>query len=230
MQTLSMIVAEHNIVLNQKFVLTNFEMAEMRSFTREFPNAQAKGCLFQLSPSIYRRIKMYGLAPRYGNDVVFALQMRELLALAYLPAHEIEASFFAIKITYPDEVKPLLEWFESTYVLGRKRRHSQVTRSDALFPTKMWSVYDSVTENIPRTQNVVESWHNRWWHLVGENPCVYALIQSFREKRNKVRCKSQPVLAGIIKNYQTSKFNATKTFFVLWQTVKISPRTNTCWV
>lgn len=197
MQALNELASDANIVLNPKFVLTDFERAEMNSFVREFPSAKSKGCKFHFGQSMYRRIQQYGLAQRYGMDVKFSLKMRQLLALAYLPDGEIEQAFFLIKPDFDDSVAPLLDWFQNTYIVGKKRRHSQSTRVEAMFPPNVWSVHDSVVENIPRTQNIIESWHNRWRHLVGDKPGVYRVIEHIREEEHKVRGQSERALAGI---------------------------------
>lgn len=185
-----------DIELNPKVVLTDFERAEMNAFKIIFKNVESKACIFHLGQSIYRRIASYGLARRYSNDTDFAVLLRQLFALAYLPEDEIEAAFFQIQPQYPDEAKELLDWFQTTYVVGKKRRRSQATRTEALYPPKLWSVYSSVLDNIPRTQNIVESWHNRWRHLVGFSPGVYSLVGHFRQEQNKVRCDSQRAIAG----------------------------------
>lgn len=103
----------------------------MRAFIREFPNAKSKGCMFHLGQSIYRQIQENGLARKYGIDVEFSLQMRMLGALAFLPESEVEAAFFLIKPIYPDEAKPVLDWFEATYMCwekngGEAKRHERI--------------------------------------------------------------------------------------------------------
>lgn len=198
MAALVQIADEHNLVLNPKIIITDFEQAEMKSFVREFTCAESKGCLFHFGQNIYRRIQTHGLAQRYGCDAEFGLNVRKLFALAFLPAVDIEAAFMELKLTYDETMKAVLDWFESTYVIGQKRRHSQVTRTEAKFPPNVWSVYNSVLLKMPRTQNKVESWHNRWQHLVGSNPGTYELIEHLRQEEHKVRCDTERVLAGVV--------------------------------
>lgn len=200
MRCLTTAAVENNIVLNPKYVLTDFEMASMKAFAGEYPNSQSKGCLFHLGQSIYRRIQRNGHAKKYGNDVEFSQKLRQILALAFLPADQIPKAFDGLKSKFPPETEDLLRWFEETYIAGKKRKRSNNidVRTEALFPPKIWSVYDSVLENIPRTQNIVESWHNRWLHLVGPHAGVYALIEQFRKEENQVRCKIERALAGIL--------------------------------
>lgn len=77
MRALSEIAEENRISLNPKYVLTDFEIAEMRSFVRELPGTQSKGCLFHLGKSIFRRIQACGLAQRYGTDVPYSLKLKK---------------------------------------------------------------------------------------------------------------------------------------------------------
>jgi hypothetical protein len=37
-----------------------------------------------------------------------------------------------------------------------------------LFPPEIWSISDLVELEYPRTQIIVEGWHNRWSNLVGK--------------------------------------------------------------
>lgn len=188
----------HNLVLNPKVVITDFEQAEMRSFVREFDGVQSKGCLFHLGQSIYRRLQQHGLAQRYGTDVMFALKVRMLFALAYLPASDIGPAFADLKSLYDETMAPVLSWFEGNYVLGKKRRNSQLSRGRAMFPPVVWSVHESVVQNLPRTQNKVESWHNRWRVIVGAKPGVYELVGHLREEDHRVQCEAERIRAGVI--------------------------------
>lgn len=86
-----------NVNLCPKYIMTDFEIAPMKAFVREFPTAVSKGCLFHLGQSVYRRVQEYGLAAQYGSDVEFSLKIRQLLALAFLSSDEIEDAFFQIK-------------------------------------------------------------------------------------------------------------------------------------
>ena len=49
------------------------------------------------------------------------------------------------------------------------------------FAIEMWSMYQRVQLGLPRTNNVVESWHRAFQHTVGyAYPAVYKLINSMQ--------------------------------------------------
>lgn len=95
-QHINKIASDLNIALNPKFVLTDFEIASMRTFRRKFPGATSKRCFFHLGKSIYQKIQDCGLAARYGTDLAFALQIRKLGALAFLPCNEVKMPFLPL--------------------------------------------------------------------------------------------------------------------------------------
>lgn len=82
-----------------------------------------------------------GLKVRYANEPIFALNLRELIALAFVPANDIPDAFSQLCDTAfwqandDDEDSPKLEeilnYFESTYI-GINTR-TQGRRRNAIF-------------------------------------------------------------------------------------------------
>jgi hypothetical protein len=61
-----------------------------------------------------------------------------------------------------------VQWFEENYILGKIQRQLQdgsIIRTPPLFPPQLWSIHNSMELGIPRTQNSIEAWHNRWSNL-----------------------------------------------------------------
>lgn len=112
---------QHQHSLAPSFIVTDFEQAAINASKLEFAGAQNKGCLFHLGQSIYRRIESSKLKTKYGTDVDFALKMRHLAALAFLPAEEIPSAFDKVKTIIPEGAEPVITWFEENYVHGRVR-------------------------------------------------------------------------------------------------------------
>ena len=121
-----------------------------------FPEAQVKGCFFHLSQAIYRKVQGEGLQQIYSNDEEFALKARMFAALAFVPADNVIEAFEQLAADLPDELIPIADYFEDTY-LGSVRRGQ---RRPPRFEPTMWSVYDRVNEDLPRTNNAVEGWHS----------------------------------------------------------------------
>ena len=69
--------------VNPATVMTGFEQAALVAFRRIFPNAEQNGCLFYLSQCVWRRLtQITDLQRRYTTDDEFALEIRQLVALA----------------------------------------------------------------------------------------------------------------------------------------------------
>lgn len=150
----------------------------------QFPDASHHGCLFHLGQNLWRHIQKSGFASRYGNDSDFALRLRHILALAYLPVDQIPDAFEQIKQhVLPEDAEPVTEWFEMYYIKGRPHSHINglkvtVTWSSPLFPPHLWSIHEQVELRLPRTQNNVEAWHRRWNALLNNNR--YGLYSTVR--------------------------------------------------
>jgi hypothetical protein len=157
---------EHDIDLQPRYILTDFEKAAINAIQAEFQNIQNKGCHFHLAQNVYRKVQHCGLVTRYGTDENFSLLIRHIPALAFLPPNEIPEAFNELKVNMPREANEIMEWFENYYVHGkvrrRLRRSGNVVRESPLFPPSLWSVVDNIEYTFPRTQNSVEAWHRRW--------------------------------------------------------------------
>jgi len=60
-----------------------------------FENVEVRGCFFYLSFNIWKRIQANGLQEGYMDDAEFALHMRMIAALAFVPPQDV--------ITFPIE-------------------------------------------------------------------------------------------------------------------------------
>ena len=106
---------------------------------------------------------------RYNTDEHFSLLIRQIPALAFLPPDNIPAAFDQLRNNIPPEADDIVHWFEDTYVHGRRRRalrNGNIVRHPPLFPPAFWSVADNMEYALPRMQNSVEAWHQRWDTLV----------------------------------------------------------------
>ncbi|CAG8524215.1 3400_t:CDS:2 [Dentiscutata heterogama] len=172
---------ENGIELNPPRIITDFEIAAINASQYIFPEVINKSC-------------------QYGNDLHFSNKIRCLFALAFLPPHEIPSAFNILKPHLPQEAHKLVLWFEETYVLGEIRRETRgghEIRGSPLFPPKLWSVHDSVDLGIPRTQNAVEGWHNRWATLVGgSRVSVFSIVQKMQREQLLVESQIECTFYG----------------------------------
>lgn len=171
-------------------VMTDFERSARNSLQEAFPNTTLRGCFFHFSQCIWRCIQRTGLQERYARDPCFALHIRYLGALAYVPLVDVASSFEAVLESdfyvqnEPDLVE-LINYFEDTWI-GRTDRRGR--RREPLFPHSSWNCYESAVSDIPRTNNSVEGWHSGFANLVG---CSHPNIWKFIKCLKKEQCLSE---------------------------------------
>ena len=77
---------------------------------------------------------------RYENDGDFALQMRLLPALAYVPLTDVVEAFNRLTESdaLPAEAQPVVDYFEDTWIGRPTRRNS---RRPPRFQRELWNCY-----------------------------------------------------------------------------------------
>jgi len=166
-------------------VITDFEKAAMNAVDKELEIDYA-GCYFHLRKSFLKKAKKLGLQKKLGTDLQFQKKFNMLSCLAFLPHDEIPQAFSQLSSIFPVEenVTSFLKYIEKNYVVGNLERNPI---RPPKFPPQFWSVFDRTALGLPRTQNVVESWHNRLNVLVGTpHPNPYALVDQFRKEEHSV--------------------------------------------
>lgn len=140
--------------LNPTTVLRDFEKSLLAALDAVFPNATLRGCLFHFNQCIYRAIQRNGLKKRYDTDADFALQMRYLSALAFVPIDDIARVFeHLVDINhFPEEAEEVVEYFEEEWI-GRLR--SRRSRKPQSYSLDLWNCYNATLEGLPRTNNAV---------------------------------------------------------------------------
>ena len=97
-------------------ILCDFELAAINSASATFPNAYISGCFFHLCSNIWKKIQSLGLHVQCNNDQEFALHLRMIPALAFIPPND-EVDVFKrltdlIKNQYGDATDGVLDYFE----------------------------------------------------------------------------------------------------------------------
>ena len=140
-----------NITLQPRFITTDFEQAAMNAFRELFPDASLSGCHFHLCHSIIRRCNDSGLKTKYRDNKEFGLNVRMLMALAYLPVEDVATGFELVNARPPSDVGPeLFTYFDTTYVNGPVIRGSGATavRRPPLFAPAVWNTHDRYIRDI----------------------------------------------------------------------------------
>ncbi|XP_057324655.1 uncharacterized protein LOC130667181 [Microplitis mediator] len=144
-------------------IMVDFEIGFIESFKEISSSTKISGCNFHFSQSVWRRIQSSGLQSKYNTDLEFALNMRLLLALAFVPADDVISAYEeAVSSDYFDRhsdiLDELLTSFEMSWI--GKLRHNKKRRKKPLFDLKLWNCYLAVLDDQLRSNNPVEGWHH----------------------------------------------------------------------
>ncbi|KAF0715727.1 Uncharacterized protein FWK35_00031174, partial [Aphis craccivora] len=115
--------------LKPSMLMVDFENAFITTFKEEFPTVVIRGYFFHFTQCVWKKIQNSGLQTKYGQDSKFALQVRLLCSLSFIPPNKvIEAFDELIESEYYIQNEELLEsiimYFEDTWIgrLGRRGR------------------------------------------------------------------------------------------------------------
>lgn len=183
-QALIGVAAEHSVALRPAFVQTNFNYGEMFALSAGFPGLLTLNYVHHIAVSLHQAVKVSGLEHKYVLDKRFAQQHNQLVALAYLPHAEIPAAFFLIKPHFAAESQPLLEWFQQSYIVGKKRPRDQHQRFAAPLPPRLWSLHDMGFDAVLASAHMVATMQYTVDRSVCAAPGVRAIVEEFRAQEH----------------------------------------------
>lgn len=155
-------------------IMIDFERATLQAVTDAFPTATVNGCFYHLRQNILRKIQSEGLQVQYQTNRDVELQARMIAAIAFVPLANVENAFESLQDTALNELEPIFNYFEDTYI-GRPRRRNG--RCNPMFPHSMWNMHGRVEEDLPRTNNHVEGWHRKMNTAMGAcNPTIWKFL------------------------------------------------------
>ena len=129
-------------------VLVGFERSEINAFQNQ--NIEAQGCFYHLPANIWKHTQHLRLSQRYNQEEEFALHIRMLPVLAFLPAGYVIEGFGelvdTIRVLYDEVADDLLHRFEDTYI-GRYRRNAP--RRPPLFAINLWNMFNRTDDESP---------------------------------------------------------------------------------
>lgn len=140
--------------LNPTDITLDFEAAAINAVKKCFPLSEVHGCFFHFSSNIWKHVQQYGLQTIYNSNGDFALQIRMLTALAFVPTDQVEAAYNQLMETaffceegmaeyeeHQNGIDNLVKYFQDTYVFATDRFGK---RKPPLFPPAIWNVYENV--------------------------------------------------------------------------------------
>lgn len=178
--------------LNPVTIMTDFEQAAMNAFKEVFPQTSMSGCFFHFGQCLWRKMHQFqDLQQDYKNDSEFALKIKMLTALAFIPPEDVIKSFELLTIdafysSSPNMIS-FIDYFEDTWI-GQPVRRGR--RREPKFGIRIWNCFYRVTDDIAKTNNSVEGWHRGFHSMLGsDHPTIWKLINGFKKEQsvNEVR-------------------------------------------
>lgn len=121
---------------------------------------------------------------KYKENEEIKLYCGMIDALAFLPPKDVKESVEFLWGTSPFELYEILYYFDTTYVSG-------VMGADPkppLYPPEVWNVHHATLSNKHRTNNVCESWNNKFNTLVGnQHPTIWNVREAIQKDESTER-------------------------------------------
>ena len=107
--------------------MIDFEGSALNALNNVKPQVEKKGCFYHFCANVWKHIQNFGLQHLYNVNQEFAINLRMLCALAFIPPPEVTNGFDTvcglIRNNFRDEADDVLDYFEDTYV-GRFRHNA----------------------------------------------------------------------------------------------------------
>ncbi|CAF4036594.1 unnamed protein product [Rotaria magnacalcarata] len=140
---------DYNLFFEKVLVLDNFQP---ESVMTDFKTGTIKMSL-SFSQAVSRQVQSKGLTTKYSEDEFFRLNVKQLIALAFVPLDQVITGFDLICDQFDDDADDLLEYFEEACIGESKRR---TDRKKLQFDHKLWNIHDRVVATVSRPNNSVE--------------------------------------------------------------------------
>ncbi|CAF1124278.1 unnamed protein product, partial [Didymodactylos carnosus] len=167
-----------------------------------FPNVLHKGCLFHFGQCVWRQIQTQGLSMKYQHDEHFRLNVKKLIALAFVPIVDVVEGFVLVAGEFDDDADEVVEYFEKIWIGEQKKRvfakpmpylgsaskteliDEAVEKSHNLLIN--WNIYERVVDDLTRSNNSVEGWQSAFANRVSiSHPTVAKLADKIRREQSK---------------------------------------------
>lgn len=143
-----------------------------------------------------RCVQDEGLAGSYRENGKIRSYTKALGTLGYVPLSDVISSFCLLRDQddFPDELLPVYDGFEDTY-LGRF--NSDGSRRTPRYPLPVWNVHERVKQGLPTTTNHIEAWHVGVLSSVNcAHPHVYAFFSILQGEETTMTANLYRALIG----------------------------------
>ena len=132
---------------------------------------------FTYQKNVYIKVQESRLQPLYNNDPVFRENIWMIPALSFVPIQDTVAAFNELSRHSGNAEQPVLDYYETNYI-GELRRGCRIP---PLFEHTLWNMNKPVNDDLPRTNNHLEGWHNRFSHLFNSpHPGIWDFIETLQ--------------------------------------------------
>ena len=186
--------------LNPRRVTTDFEQASLLAFRTVLPGTVQAGCFFHFSQCLWRKIQQIPeIARKYVDDPEFALGVRLLAAVAFVPIDSVipvfeellESVFFQDNA---DVLRDFVNYFEDTWIGRPGRRRG---RAAPIFPIQLWNVHERVIDNVARTNDHGEGWDRGFSSLLAaSHPSIWRFVEGLKKEENLNKVRLEQFNAG----------------------------------
>ncbi|XP_051171104.1 uncharacterized protein LOC127287979 [Leptopilina boulardi] len=152
-------------------IMMDFEKAIINACENVFPGVPMSLCFFHLGQSLYRKIPNEGLQKRYNDatDRELKIFTHMILALAFIPPTDVENAFRLLSDEVPEDLLPIIDYFEEYYIVGRRARGRR-TAVPPRYPVPLWNQFQATLNGSHKTNNISEGGHNQLhWSLPRED-------------------------------------------------------------
>lgn len=182
--------------LNPSTVMIDFEQAMIGALDAEFPQTAKRGCFFHFCQCLYRNIQLTGHKVEYDTNPDFALRIRMLSALAFVPLELVETFFnkYCEENILPAHAQDILYYFEDTWI-GRPDRGNR--RRPPRFPLRLWNCYETVLQGLPKTNNSIEGWHHGFQsQIAAQHPNIWKFISAIKREQSLNELRIEQYISG----------------------------------
>ncbi|CAF2040298.1 unnamed protein product [Rotaria magnacalcarata] len=176
-------------------ILVDFESATLKLTKSYFPDAIQIGCLFHFGQCLWREVPSLGLKNKYTDDGNFRMNVKKLMALAFVPVADVIKAYSFLISDFDNEDNPLFNYFERVWVGQKKGRGSR--RSKPKFSLQLWNIYKRVIHDLPRSNNAVEGWHHAFNNFVSiKHPSITKLAKCILREQSRFEVDIERLRAG----------------------------------
>ena len=208
------LMAEREIYPRLQGYRSDLEVAPITTILPIFAPEIVSTCFFHLAQAYWRKIQNLGLMDLYRKNEAYSMLLRSFTALAFVPEHRVVEHFNHLSRSIPEDAPPtvlsFMEYIASTNV-GQEVDDRRIENADDLvltirriprwkepkFSPRIWSVYERVLNDEPRTTNMLEGWHIRFNTLVARShPNIFDFISRLRSEQARTDALISKLVMG----------------------------------